>query len=105
MAALRTRSNIIVPLFTNSERNQLMHVISNDPLVLSLLINRELPDDGRMVCFYSAVAGVEEKYDCYMVDSSCYKRGCESVIFMNHVQSYNEFNASVSQSLAGLILN
>jgi len=36
---------ITIPLFSNSEKKMLMQAITSDPLVLSHLLNRELPEE------------------------------------------------------------
>ncbi|MBI9060356.1 MAG: hypothetical protein JEZ14_00065 [Marinilabiliaceae bacterium] len=62
---------IIVPLFTDSQRKLLMQAISNDPLVLSLLLNRELPDELNTIAQKHKIAVFPKKWSDFRMSCSC----------------------------------
>jgi len=62
---------IILPLFTDAERNQLMQAITKDPLVLSHLLNRELPDELNAIAQKHKIAVFPKKWSDFGMSCSC----------------------------------
>jgi SNF2 family DNA or RNA helicase len=62
---------ITVPLFTDSEKEKLMQVITNDPLLLSSLLNRELPHELNELALKHKIAVFPNKWSDFEMDCSC----------------------------------
>ena len=62
---------IVLPLFSDTEKRKLMQAITDDPLVLSHLLNRELPDELNVIAQKHKIAVFPNKWSDFDMDCSC----------------------------------
>ncbi|MFA8451650.1 MAG: SNF2-related protein [Bacteroidales bacterium] len=79
--------NVTLPLFTDREKKKLMQAITDDPLVLAQLLNRELPDELDAIALKHRIAVFPGKWSDFEMNCSCPDRAvpCKhlaSVIYM-----------------------
>ncbi|GAO27807.1 SWIM zinc finger family protein [Geofilum rubicundum] len=60
-----------LPLFSDAEKAMLMQAITDDPLVLSHLLNRELPDELNAIAQRHKMAVFPKKWSDFDMDCSC----------------------------------
>ena len=62
---------IILPLFSDTEKKKLIQAITDDPLVLSHLLNRELPHELNAIAQKHKIAVFPNKWSDFDMDCSC----------------------------------
>lgn len=62
---------ITLPLFSDSEKTTLMKAITADPLMLSHLLNRELPDELNAIAKKNRIAVFPDKWSDFKMNCSC----------------------------------
>ncbi len=63
--------DIVLPLFTDSEKKKLIKAITDDPLVLSQLLNRELPEELNAIAQKYKIAVFPRKWSDFEMNCSC----------------------------------
>ncbi|WP_430812925.1 MULTISPECIES: SNF2-related protein [unclassified Carboxylicivirga] len=62
---------VTIPLFTDGEKKKLMQAISDDPLLLSHLLNRELPDELNILAEKNNISVFPNKWSDFDMQCSC----------------------------------
>ncbi len=62
---------IILPLFSGTEKKKLIQAITDDPLVLSHLLNRELPHELNVIAQKHKIAVFPKKWSDFDMNCSC----------------------------------
>lgn len=65
------RVDIVLPLFTNSEKGKLIEAIIDDPLVLSHLLNRELPHELNVIAKKHKIKVFPNRWSDFKMTCSC----------------------------------